>query len=166
MKKEHCYIIPALLISLFIYLFYRTQHTVVNELAIRLLSSETYLTLRNTIVQHLPLSDIIVYSLPEGLWIFCITLTSMPYYLQMGSLYVDCKYMPLIYCVGLELLQLTHITNGRFDFIDIAFSAAFWLLAMYAFRQRRRQNILSSIDVSTMGCLTSYGIVYLSHVIK
>lgn len=167
MSRKYIFICVSLLISLFIYLFYRTDRTVVNEIVIRMISFGTYTMLKAHIVKVLPFNDIVVYSLPEGLWVFCITLTSKPYYIKLNNWRMDCVFIPLIFCFGLEILQLFHITNGRFDLMDIGISAIFWLIGNYAFSDRSdKQNILTSLNSKTMVCLASYCIVYLAHVIK
>ncbi len=167
MRKKYPYIIVSLLISLFIYLFYRTERTVVNEIVIHVISFETYALLKASVVRLLLLNDILIYSLPEGLWVFCITLTSKPYYVKLNNWRITCVLIPLIYSVGLEIFQLLHFTNGRFDFMDIWISILFWSIGNYAFNEKSEtQNILMPLNSKTMVCLASYSIVYLSHVLK
>ena len=165
MRKRY-YIIISLLISLFIYLFYRTEKTLVNELAIRIISLERYALLKEAVNRSLLLNELMIYSLPEGLWVFCITLTSKPYYIQLNKLQVRCVILPLILCVGLEVFQLLDLTNGRFDIMDIWISIIFWIIGNYAFSDRHdKQNILTTLNRRTMVCFATYGIVYLSHVL-
>ncbi|MFD0748844.1 hypothetical protein ACFQZS_01740 [Mucilaginibacter calamicampi] len=167
MKRKYILILIALFISLFIYLFYRTDHTLVNRLLIYLISPGTYTRLKAIISHALSLNDVIVYSLPEGLWVFCITLTSRHYYIRLAGWQMDCLYIPLIFSVGLELFQLLHITNGRFDLMDIAVSLLFWILGAYRISGTyQQQNILKQFNFKTTVCLVSYGIVYLAHVFK
>ena len=167
MKRKYIFICVSLLISLFIYLFYRTEKTVVNEIVIRMISYETYTSLKAHIVKLLPLNDIVIYSLPEGLWVFCITLTSKPYYIRLNNWRIDCVFIPLVFCFGLEIFQLFHLTNGRFDCMDIGISTIFWLIGNYAFSDKAdKQNILASLNSKSMVCIATYCIVYLSHVIK
>lgn len=167
MKKKYFIICVALLTSLFIYLFYRTDRTVVNEIVIRLFSIGTFTALKAHIVLALPLNNLVIYSLPEGLWVFCITLTSKPYYVGLGSWRIDCIFMPLIFSLSLELLQLLHITNGRFDFMDIGVSILFWLLGRYALiNEGEKQNIFTRLNFKAIVCLGTYCIVYLAHVVK
>ncbi|RVU03011.1 hypothetical protein EOD41_03490 [Mucilaginibacter limnophilus] len=166
-KKQYILLSVSLFISLFIYLFYRTEKTVVNELIIRLVSYPVYISLKNFIGSSIPLNNIFIYSLPEGLWVFCITLTSKAYYVQYKNRYFDCTYIPLALCITLELLQLLHVTNGRFDYIDIAIFVLFWVLARYRFcGNNKKQHLLNKPNYSTLVCVISYGIVYLAHVMK
>ncbi|MEO3405559.1 hypothetical protein AAFN85_16735 [Mucilaginibacter sp. CAU 1740] len=167
MRKIYILIALALLISLFIYLFYRTEKTLVTEVFIRLISINNYRKLKAGVLQMLPLSDIVVYSLPEALWVFCITLTSRTYYFEFYKRRIECLYIPLLFCVGLELLQLVHITNGRFDFMDIGLSAVFWILGRYILPGKaEKHNLITRPNLKMMVCLASYGIVYLAHVFK
>jgi len=167
MKKQYVLIGLSLLISLFIYLFYRTERTVVNELVIRLISVETYMNLKTSILRILPLNDVAVYSLPEGLWMFCITLTSKPYYIRLNGWRIDCVCIPLIFCLTLEMLQLLHVTNGRFDLMDIGIFVLFWLLGRFKLNEGvEKRHLWTQMNGKTWVCLSSYGIVYLAHVLK
>jgi hypothetical protein len=166
-KKEYLYIAVSLLISLFIYLFYRTEKTVVNELLISIISFDTYAAWKANVVRLIPINEIVVYSLPEGLWVFCITLTSKPYYIKLRNRRMDCVFIPLVFSIGLEILQLLHVTNGRFDLMDIGVSIVFWLIGNFAFSNKApKQNILASLNLKKVICVATYAIVYLSHVFK
>jgi len=114
-KKNYVLIILLLLFSLFIYLFYRTEKTVINELFVSIISFDKYVELRNSIANTLPLNEHIIYSLPEGLWVFCITLTSKFLFLKIGHREIGCVFIPLIFSIALEFFQLLNLTNGRFD---------------------------------------------------
>jgi hypothetical protein len=166
-KKNYCFIILSLLFSLFIYLFYRTEKTVINEIFISIISFNKFIELRKSITNYFPLNEHIIYSLPEGLWVFCITLTSKFLFLKIGSREINLLYVPLIFSIGLELFQLLHLTNGRFDFWDIGFSILCWAAANYLIKHKStRQNILSPFTIKSFICLFSYLIVYLAHVWK
>lgn len=167
MTNKYVLICLSLLVSLFIYLFYRTDRTLVNELVIRILSINTYTNLKSQIVKELPLNNIVIYSLPEGLWVFCVTLTSKPFYIRLNDRRFDCLFIPLIYCISLELFQLFHITNGRFDFMDIGVSVLFWLLGGYVLGdESEKQDVFTRPNSRTIICVASYCIVYLSHVFR
>ncbi len=167
MKKNYVLIILFLLFSLFIYLFYRTEKTVINELFVSIISFDKYVELRNSIANTLPLNKHIIYSLPEGLWVFCITLTSKFLFLKIGHREIGCVFIPLIFSIVLEFFQLLNLTNGRFDFWDIGISSSFWFLANYFILYRSvEQNILKPISIRSIVCFSSYAIVYLAHVWK
>lgn len=167
MRRNYFLIVLSLLICLFIYLFYRTEKTVVNEIFISLISFDKFVELRKAVTNILPLNEHIIYSLPEGLWVFCITLTSKPLFIKVGSREINLLFIPLIFSIGLELFQLLHLTNGRFDIWDIGFSVLFWAIANYLITQNNtKQNILHPFTTKSFICLLSYLTVYLAHVWK
>jgi hypothetical protein len=166
-KKNYFLIVLFLLISLFIYLFYRTEKTVANQIFISLISFDKFVELRKAITNTLSLNERIIYSLPEGLWVFCITLTSKYLFLKVGNREINLLFLPLIFSIGLELFQLLHFTNGRFDFWDIAFSVLFWAIANFLIPLKNtKQNILHPFTTRSFIFLFSYLIVYLAHVWK
>ena len=165
MKKNYFLAATALVLSLFIYMFYRTEKTVVNEMAIALFSPETFSAWKSSIVSHLPLHEHIIYSLPEGLWVFSITLTSKPFFVPIAEHNIKLLYLPLIFSLGLELLQLLHISNGRFDGWDIGVSLLFWLIAAYGLPQKvATLHILRPFSIHSAACIVNYGLVWLAHV--
>ncbi|WP_224996328.1 hypothetical protein [Cesiribacter sp. SM1] len=165
MKRSYSLIALTLTISLFIYLFYRTERTVVNELVIFILSFDTYAAIRGSITNAIPLNGPAIFSLPGGLWVFCTTILSKDYYMKIRNHKMRIVVVPIVFAVGLELLQLIHFTNGMFDFWDVGFYIMFWFLGYYSFHsQRSQQNILSPFTLSSFICLTCFLAVYLAHV--
>lgn len=165
MKKNYWLIGTALLVSLFIYVFYRTEKTVVNEILLNVVSPTDFLILRNYITSALPLNEHIIYSLPEGLWVFCITVTSKGLFITYSGRKFTLVFVPLIFSIGLELFQLMQFTNGRFDFWDIGASVLFWTMANYSLLDgRERQDIFDPVNFRSVLCIVSYLIVYLAHV--
>ena len=167
MRQQYIFICVALLISLLIYLFYRTENTLVTLMFIKLISLDNYLMIREYVLKTLPLHPIIIYSLPEGLWVFCITLTSKSHYINLFRWRLSGVFIPLIFCLVLEIFQLLQITNGKFDFMDILTCVVFWILGIMTFEDKvEKQNILSSPNAKSLICIASYCIVYLAHVFK
>ena len=165
MKKNYFLIVSSLLFSLFIYVFYRTEKTVINDIIDSMVSCEIFVEWRRTVSSQFPLNDIIIYSLPEGLWVFCITLTSKFLFLKIGDREIQLLFLPLVFSIGLELFQLLHLTNGRFDLWDIGVSILFWAAANYLIRySTTSQNIFHPVTLSSIICIFSYLIVYLAHV--
>jgi hypothetical protein len=166
-KKEYLLITVSLLISLFIYLFFRTERTVVNELFRHVTTPVQYAELKNWITTNLPLNNHIIYSLPEGLWVFCITLTSKHLFIKAGRYQLDCIFIPLIFSIGLEFFQLFHFVKGRFDIWDIAVSVLCWMVANYLVKYRPvKQDVFEFVTVRSVLCVWSYSIVYLAHVVS
>lgn len=167
MKNKYWLIIVSLLFSLFIYLFYRTEKTVINQLLIALFSRGRFTAWRTFVTAALPLNKHIIYSLPEGLWVFCITLTSNFLYVTVYKRKINLLFLPLVFSIGLELLQLLHITNGRFDFWDIGVSISCWGVAVVIMKRKSvTQNMLKPFTVNGFVCVMSYLIVYLAHVVR
>lgn len=166
MKKDYLLAFFSLGICLFIYLFYRTEQTIINQIFIAINSVETFIEAQHTVQKRLPLPDVIVYSLPEALWIFCITLTSKSLYLKFGKLQFNMVYLPLILIFTFEFSQLFHFTNGQFDVWDIALSLVFWILAKSVVKSKTNdQNMVKPFNYRTLICVFSCLIVFFSHVI-
>jgi hypothetical protein len=128
-------------------------------------SYEHYHGLKRSITSALPLKDYVIYSLPEGLWVFCITLTSSSFYFKFKKYRCNIVYVPMLIALIMELFQKLHLTNGRFDVMDITFSAGFWLLAFLLTRSNlAKEHAFQSFNSKTVFCMISYSIVYLAHV--
>lgn len=165
MKRNYFVISISLLVSLFIYMFYRTEKTLINKIFIAIISQEQYTILRERISNSLLLNQHIIYSLPEGLWILCISLTSRSLFVKIGNCEFSLFIVPIVFSIGLEFLQLLHITNGRFDFWDIGVSIICWGIANFLIANKSpRQNMLHPFNTRSMICLLSYLIIYLAHV--
>lgn len=165
MKKRYWLIGAALALSLFIYVFYRTEKTVVNEILLTLITRESFLDLRTHITVLLPLNERVIYSLPEGLWVFCITVTSKGLYVTINGRQFNLIFVPLLFSIGLELFQLLQFTNGRFDFWDIGASVVFWATGRYSLLDvREKQNLVDPVNSRSLLCIVTYLIVYLAHV--
>jgi uncharacterized membrane protein len=165
MKRSTYFLIIALVISLFIYLFYRTDRTVINSIINVLFGAENYQALKTTIRSSLPLPEFVIYSLPEGLWVFCITLTSKDLYLRINKTEIHFAILPLIFVISLEILQFFNITNGTFDFVDIFTAIQFWMIGYFIIEEENEKHYpLKKINKRSVMCLMSYLIVYLAHV--
>ncbi|WP_205509831.1 hypothetical protein [Longitalea arenae] len=165
MKKYIPLLGLSLCFCLFIYVFYRTEKTLVNQLFIALFSHETYSYLKTAVRSFLPLPDFLVYSLPEGLWIFCITVTSSFFYLEIRNRKWSLVLVPILMAVIMEVFQFLHFTNGRFDIIDLVFSFVFWLLALFSTQTNiGKEPVFRSLNSKTVYCMGSYIIVFLAHV--
>jgi hypothetical protein len=165
LKKHILLLVVSLFFCLFIYVFYRTEKTLVNQLFIALFSHETYSFLKAGVTSFLPLPDCFVFSLPEGLWVFCITVTSSFFYLEVRNRKINLVYVPIGMVIIMEIFQLLHFTNGRFDFMDVIFSIGFWLLALFCTRTSvGKEPLFQAVNSKTICCVTSYIIVYFAHV--
>ena len=164
MRKR--YSLPAaLLVSLFIYAFYRTDKTEVNQLIIYFVSFELYSQMKDIVTSVLPLNGSIVYSLPGGLWVFCATALAHGFYFEFKNHKIQIGLLPLLFATGLEVCQLMQLTRGTFDALDIAFYSIAWLLATRLFDYPRpKQNLLSPLTLRGFMCLSCFFCVFLAHV--
>lgn len=167
MKREYYIIAIALAISAFIYIFYRTPNTIINQLILNVINQSAFDNLKFSIIKTAPINKTLIFSLPEGLWVMCITLTSKPYYLRIKSYVVTCLYVPMIYIVILEFLQMFGLVNGRFDILDIVFSLVFWCIGIALSSSKiASKNAFAKLNTQSIVMYLSYAIVYLSHVRK
>jgi hypothetical protein len=164
MKRTYSLIALALSVCLFIYLFYRSKKTVINELISVILSPDRYAQYRSSVAAAIPLNDPILFSLPGGLWVFCMTILSKDLYMKIGKQKIRIVVVPVLFAVGLEFFQLFHLTNGTFDFWDIGFYFFFWSLAYFGFQSGNSQDQVSPFTLKGFICLACFFSVYLAHV--
>lgn len=113
-------IILPLLLAGAIYLFYRTNDTVVFKIAAALGFGDVIMMVKSFAQNH-PLSAWMVYSLPGGLWLLAFQ-NSIAYLFNFSHKYlVFFVAAASLVGIGLELLQYLQITDGRFDWIDVFF---------------------------------------------
>ncbi|MBC7865445.1 MAG: hypothetical protein IAF38_20890 [Bacteroidia bacterium] len=162
---KRLYVFLALALSFVIYAFYRNEHTVINVLLKRVLSDENYFAMRN-FFQTFPLPKIIIFSLPEGLWIFCATVVSGNIFIEYGKIKINLTWLPIMFCALLEFMQLIKITNGTFDVMDILVGLIFWLLALASQKNSAPEKFIlnKTISLRTFYLAGIYGIVYLSDI--
>lgn len=163
--KKYCTIISlALFSSLFVYLVYRTQHTVVNIMLSKLSHGKSIQTI--VAIRHLiPLSSFMIYSLPEALWVFAATLVCKHLYVKIRNQSFHLVWTPFFYAVSLEFLQLLKITPGKFDVMDMLPSLVLSLYAIYFIKcPLPAQQLLRKFNYRTFFFIYIYAIVFLSHV--
>jgi hypothetical protein len=160
------FVLPLLLFSLFIYLFYRTETTVVQKLYSIFFNLNNE-SLKEGLRGSLPLNDLIIYSLPEAFWVISATILSRIYYVRIYRKTLPLLYLPLVYSIALEILQYLKIFNGYFDWWDIIFSIVGWLIIYLTLPTSNHQsNFFKEIDLRKMAVIIIYLILYLSHVTK
>lgn len=168
MKKlsiNHLTIALSLLFSLFVYLFYRSEQTLVNEVFQFIFSGDVYFNLKANISENLILPKFLVFSLPEGLWVLAVTLASKNIYLGKHKYLVHVAILPIIIAIALEFFQLLNITNGTFDWLDIASAICFWMLGYFLLPSPSNvQRLFLKMNINSVICLASFMVLYLSHV--
>lgn len=121
-------ILTPMFFSLFIYLIYRPSDTVVNQLFQSIFQSD-FEAFRLLIQHHIHFPSLFIYNIPEGLWVFSLTLAARDLKITLFNTKLQLIFFPLFFSVGLEILQALNITDGTFDFIDISTSVIFWTFA-------------------------------------
>ena len=160
MKRYYFAIIGSLLASLYIYVVYRTDKTVINIIVDNLLENR----LDKAELRSVQLPENFIYSLPEGLWVFAATLLSKHLHISIRKAKIDMVYLPLGYALLLEIFQLFSLTPGRFDMVDILLSILFWLLGLVMIKCPHRPQPLQRLNYRSMEVIFSYCIVFLAHV--
>lgn len=169
MKSKSILIGFSLLISLFIYLFYRTSDTVINQIFIYFFSEQGYLILKQHIQNTVHLPQSIIYSLPEGLWIFSLSVSSSNFFIKIKKFQFPLILLPLMIAIAFECIQYLQITSGTYDLWDIYFSLAFWALGLLFWYQKsptNNESLFTTLSYGNLLCLSNYAIVYLAHVIQ
>ena len=157
--------ISPLLISLLIYIFYRSELTLINQLFSLFIPLADLLQWQNTIQTAFPLPNWVVYSLPEGLWMLVVTLISKEFYFSRQSKNYNLVFFPLLLATVIEIFQYLHITDGIFDWLDLGLSFAFWGIACFLLPPRFHPVQLNhSFSYRGIILISSYAIVILSDV--
>jgi len=164
MKHKYFYITILLLVSLWIYVCYRTEHTIINQLMSYLLTDAHFQAMQQAVSEAIPLPSIVIYSLPEGLWILATTITSEKIVLKLGKFSIALIYIPLWVCLGIEIVQYVGWSKGVFDWLDVGIVVLFWLVG-YLFTKQATPKIENS-RLPIYYTAFNYSIVFLSCVWK
>lgn len=164
MKNKGLHISIALLVSLYIYLFYRTESIFVTRIFSLLFSKELFLNIQQSISKTLTLNSWVIYSLPEGLWIYATTLASKDYYISIKNSKLNLVFLPLLVAFSIEFFQLINLSNGTFDLIDLIFATFFSALGYFLpFGSSLGQTKFQLSQNNSLLCLSTYLIVFLAH---
>ncbi len=165
MKKESVISSVFLLIALMIYLIWRSESVLVNFLMGSLFSPEDFRDWRATISSRLPLNDLIIYSLPGGLWVFVSTVAFKDFFVVIRKNIINLMFLPLVMAIVLEVTQLIHLTNGVFDGWDVLLELIFWVASLLVCPATEiKEDFLKSEQSSKkIWAIFSLLILYLAH---
>ena len=136
-----------------------------NEIFQFVFSGDVYFNLKANISENIALPKFLVFSLPEGLWVLAVTLASKNIYFGVQKQLLHLAIIPVIIAITLELFQLTSITNGTFDWLDIISAICFWALGYFMLPSpSNKQRLFLKMNTNSVICLASYMLLYLSHV--
>lgn len=141
LKNDKIYISLILMFCAFVYLFYRPEKIILTQIVIKIISYDYYQILRAFITGHLELNSIVIYSLPGGLWVFCITYLSRKFILKIGRIKFQIYYLPIVFTLIVELVQFFNLTKGNFDVYDVLLAIVFWSLAILSSKRGEKSQI-------------------------
>lgn len=131
------------------------------------IAPEKYYYAKENILDKLPLPQFVIYSLPEGLWVYSVTVASTHLYIPVWHRKLYLTSAPLLFSLILEWMQYTNRIKGNFDIWDIVCSVAFCLLAIILFRNHLpKYNIFKGITTRVAASITCFAFVYLAHVLS
>ncbi len=158
MRYRYIVVSSALALSFFIYHFYRTEHILLNTVLEHLLGPPSPI---DALLPILP--SWMIYSLPESLWVLSATLLSMGIHMGIGSTRVSLGILPLLLSLGLEAMQYLHLTDGRYDPLDVLAAISGALIAVLL--ARRSTDAHMSRRPSLLLAVSSYIILILADVV-
>ncbi len=165
--KKYAAMVAALSISAFIYLFYRTNQTVINQLFAIVFGVDVYLFLKSFFHANLKLPAQIIYSLPGALWVWVVSISSRDVFIEFKGAKISLVILPLIVALGFELFQYFHWINGHFDWWDVVYSTTFWLFSFISLnKQKRTSNDKHAKFYYNLIFAGSYLIVFFAHVMN
>lgn len=157
--------ISPLLISLLIYVFYRSELTLINQVIGLFLPIVELLKYQQEIQTALPLPNWVIYSLPEGLWVLFVTLISKEFYFTRQSKNYSLVFFPILLTICIEVFQYFHFTDGTFDWLDLGVALFFWGLACFLLPPRFNPlQLQKAYNFRGLILISSYMIVILSDV--
>lgn len=129
MKRNLFLISVPLVFCAFICLIYRSQATNLNHLLDTVLGFDIS-GFKDEVRSAFPLNNMVIYNLPEALWIFSLTLLSKGLHLHVFGKKLHFLFIPLFYIFIAEYFQYFQITDGTFDVMDMIVSTVFWCVAI------------------------------------
>lgn len=115
-----------------IYLFIRPSYFVLHAIANKLQIIEPVYIIREAAIPfYTNLPNIIVYNLPDGLWIYSFTSAILfVWNYQLNRWSIPFCLLPLFIGIGSEIGQFINLIPGTFDILDIIFYLFGFLLSI------------------------------------
>jgi hypothetical protein len=82
-------------------------------------------------IQKIKLSEWVIFSLPDGLWVYAFTSAFIIYWQGKSTFWL---ITPIILSVLIEISQAFKFIQGTFDFVDILFSAIAFIISYSIFK--------------------------------
>ena len=125
-------IIIPLIIGVVIYAFYRNENLLVFtwvEYVIGLKPSLNFSLDLTQSLMNLHIPNWIIFSLPDGIWIYVLTSTIFVVWAQ--KIHLFWLSVPIFLGIGLEIFQLYNLVPGTFDSIDLMFLLSGYAIALF-----------------------------------
>lgn len=106
-------------VSLLIYLLFRTENTIINQLTLSYFSFTSFSS-------NVSIADWVIYNLPGALWLFAF----LSILVKKNEKSIFFCLIPLGGALAIEMLQYFSITDGTYDLIDVVFYLFAWALFM------------------------------------
>ncbi len=165
MKPLYATVFFSLCAGLLLYVGFRTEKTLVNQLCIHFGGYTHFIEIRSVLMSLFNPPSFVKYSLPGALWVFAITLISKPVQFTYKTLQFPLVIVPLLWALGFELFQYWGCIRGVFDWADVLGSVLFWLLGIAIFPNfKSNWKHLPISKLHRTVCVLSYAVVYLAHV--
>lgn len=125
-------IIIPLIVGVAIYALYRNGNLLFFtwvEYVIGLKPSLNFSLDLTQILMNLHIPNWIIFSLPDGIWIYVLTSTIFVVWAQ--KIHLFWLSVPIFLGIGLEIFQLYNLVPGTFDSIDLIFLLSGYALALF-----------------------------------
>lgn len=142
MKKLFFHSLLPLIGGGVIYLFIRPVNFVIHLVATKLLLFEPVNSIREASLSFYPyLPNIIVYNLPDGLWVYSFTAAILYVWkFQLNKWSIPFCLIPVILGVGSEFGQLFEMVPGTFDPLDAIFYTFGFILSVTILTSKRKDG--------------------------
>jgi hypothetical protein len=134
------HILLPLFVGASIYLLFRKDSLIVFSWLDYIGASDTLFMIRENIFfirKYIP--DIILYSLPDGIWVYSGTVAFVIVWKRNPNNFFSIFWisLPFLCAIVIEVLQLFGIANGTFCWLDIVICILLFCLALYPHIKRR-----------------------------
>lgn len=119
------HIFTPILLGCSIYLLFRSENILLFQW-VQKIGFESFLTTLRENSLSIKVPNWLLYSLPDGLWVYAFTAALFLFWKGKNSIWI---WIPIFTSVLFEVAQATKIIPGTFDFIDLLFSAIAFTLS-------------------------------------
>lgn len=142
MKKLFFHSLLPLIVGGVIYLFIRPANFFIHLVTTKLVLFEPVDSIREASILFYPhLPNIIVYNLPDGLWVYSFTAAILYVWnFQLNKWSIPFCLIPVILGAGSEFGQLFEVVPGTFDTFDTIFYAFGFILSITLLTSKRKDG--------------------------